>query len=108
MIRLAAATTIPVTPAAMQDSSNSSFRALAMFDTPDADIPLRAHRALPYHGKKVAGCGRSPRFRYASGLIRSLVVLARSRSAGLRHTKNRDQFRLPEVSLSSGSASSEI
>jgi hypothetical protein len=41
MIRLAAATTIPVTNAAMQDSSNSSFRALAMFDSPDADIPLR-------------------------------------------------------------------
>src|SRR5262249_48087694 len=97
MIRLAAATTIPVTPAAMQDSSNSSFRALAMFDSPDADIPLRPHRALPYRGKKVAGCGRGARFRCAGGVIRSPVVLAQSWSAGPCHHEKCDRLGLPEV-----------
>src|SRR5262245_1769665 len=96
MIRLAAATTIPVTPAAMQDSSNSSFRALAMFDSPDADIPLRDHRALPYRGKKVAGCGRGARFRYAGGVIRSPVVLAQSWSPARAATKKCDRLRLSE------------
>src|SRR5215475_12847681 len=97
MIRLAAATTIPVTPAAMQDSSNSSFRALAMFDSPDADIPLRIHRALPYRGKKVAGCGRGARFRYARGVIRSLVVLNESRSADQGHRQKCECLHASEV-----------
>ena len=60
-IRLAAATTIPVTTTAMLDSSSNSFKALAMFELPrcDAEVPSAPPSALPYRGKKVAECGRS-------------------------------------------------
>jgi hypothetical protein len=53
--RLAAASTIPVTNAAMQENSRMSFRTLAMKASPDAeDSPLRSPKRPRHHGQKVA------------------------------------------------------
>jgi hypothetical protein len=56
--KLAAASTIPVTNAAMQENSKMSFRTLAMTASPYGSPPSAAHRRPRHHGQKVAEPGQ--------------------------------------------------
>jgi hypothetical protein len=56
--RLAAASTIPVTNAAMQENSKMSFRTLAMTASPYGSPPSAGHRPSLHHGQKVAEPGQ--------------------------------------------------
>jgi len=56
--RLAAASTIPVTNAAMQENSKMSFRTLAMTASPYGSPPSAGHRRSWHHGQKVAELGQ--------------------------------------------------
>src|SRR5262249_1823440 len=56
--RLAAASTIPVTNAAMQENSKSAFRTLARTASPYGSPPSAGHRRSWHHGQKVAELGQ--------------------------------------------------
>src|SRR5262245_62535343 len=56
--RLAAASTIPVTNAAMQENSKMSFRTLVMTASPYGSPPSAGHRRSWHHGQKVAELGQ--------------------------------------------------